>query len=185
MAAALLALCLALWPPVYSDATADALVLALIETEQPVPDDLPAEIGQALARLWTREEMWGPFGALSGLQLKSEIEWTRANWQTLPLLAELARLPSQREAEQALLVLRAMADDLDRLAAAAPEWNAVAIATQRAELDECVCFWQELERARCDAPPHLSPASVARDSVERRRRGVVRRRVAVDSLVAN
>ena len=139
------------WPPRYTEAQADAIVLAIVESDQDIPDDLTADLGAALVRLWRREELWGDFPAPSGWHLRHEIIWTRTNWhQSLPPLAELERLPSADEVARSREVLAAMRCDLERLAEVIPEWNRLAITLRRAEIDEADCFFTAVANARAD-----------------------------------
>lgn len=77
-------------------AQADALVLALISTPQPIGATyheidgvayainhrpLPVELGPALERFWIKEQLWGKVGwQWTPDKVRVEIEWTRQRW---------------------------------------------------------------------------------------------------------
>lgn len=137
---------LALWSlaaPPLTDEQADATILALVSTPQPIPSNLPAELGPALERFWIREQLWTPLARVRPSALANEIGWTRGTWPIdLPKIDEGDWLPSDAQTRMAITICRKMQEDLDNLAANVPEWNEAAIAAQRAELDQCwrVCY---------------------------------------------
>lgn len=159
------------WPPRYTPAQADAIIAAIVESDQEPADDMGAELGAALVRLWRREELWGDYPAPSGWHLKSEIYWTRQQRSDCPKLAELSRLPGSDEVKRSQELLAEMRRDLDALAEILPEWNAGIVAVRRAEIDEAACFYDLVANAQNGTIPIMRRQALQsiRESVGDRR----------------
>jgi hypothetical protein len=143
----MIAICLAAQPASLTETQADALLLAILEAEQPENLPLPIELGPALERFWDSQELYTGLYRKEWTQglLISEIDWTRREWPNAsPPLAEATLLPRYEDAIRAITVCQSLWAELAELEGLMPEWNAAAIAMRRAEIDACLCLCHEI-----------------------------------------